>query len=720
MQMSSFVEIIRNKYNSCKNQDLKYDKKKQNYGLEDILSKYNTELSRRLTTNGQQLLYNYTFKQNIIPCISFSINKTTKHGQTVKSNYAYLYFNGELPAYICYGPSFGSADGEYRKNFVRYTAMDSLKNLYPELWGKIDDLIVHKLEIGELQFEYSMHGADFYKNQLCDSRIQINLFIMAWLSSFHNIYLRIGENHMNPAYQVIIADIKDKAARSLYEAHRDDPEFIHLICYTLCHVDEFKCVKKHIRVDSPLLLRSLISGQKIYPMTVFDLSNPYNIKSKLWLDIYLQQKITNLVINYITPGFPIFNSWFLVHPVNEQFYDNVQQYERYDYSAKTIKIANYMLDRGADDENVHDAVISAERNLILTDYALVAHSEYIGRTLRDIPNIALRSGENNLNDSKKYYRLFKEPKLFISLLFQYIYAFSVMNVYLGAIHGDPHLNNVTIQQILLGSLFDKPQPVLFALDPEHIYCLDFIGFYAGIIDFSRALLSGEKMLPDDYNSLFIELFLSEQRARVIAYIAKFTPAEYQKYRPEITKQLQENYVNFFRVITVIDTIILTDNLLKMFAEERTLDAHPDIVVFIKKLNDNAWKNYRNNLRDIIGAAADIAPAAWPNLVLLRENFGDYLFDRARISAEFNNIVIDMFFLESEMPFDMAEYESWPAFLKIETVLAAHTEAGRTPDPEYYPTLEFLKKNRHDNIANLAKTLRIDHDEDIDESWIYEG
>lgn len=410
--------------------------------------------------------------------------------------YAYLYSRCTVKGkkatikheFVCTGPTFRSQDGEYRTRFIRYDLFAQLFEKYGKIFNKVDEMIVGKLADGSYQFY-----ADFYYPQSCkvdsaqmnefvnNGRLAIKMYALAWLRDFHVIHAKIPENHMNPAYQYIIYRPEDLA--TYREITSDDKtkekhnELIKRIEQFYMHADE-----------GEVTVERLSCGQKIFPVTVIESLRTDDINYSVWREMYMTNLVSNLVLNLVTPSFPFLGSWFYIQNSHAGLFDNSAMFDKYKHSAiaddvskqlRAIDRYNYFSkDRHSGalsgkfmhlSRKINGAIIYADSEIRLTDLSVCVTSEYVGRTLRDIPNIIAQKRHLHGMDL-----IFTDANFFAKHMFEYVYAFYCMNTRLGIIHGDLHMNNVTVFRLYMmadpdGAPLIRNPVLMYVLEPAESY-----------------------------------------------------------------------------------------------------------------------------------------------------------------------------------------------------------------------------------------------------------
>jgi hypothetical protein len=224
-------------------------------------------------------------------------------------------------------------------------------------------------------------------------------------------------------------------------------------------------------------------GQKITILYETELNNIHDIKYDIWKEISINEKISKLVKDNITNGFPLMGPHFLIKTNKViNLFDNPEQYKKIEQSeiATTVKTLldraistlntdvvkkhkrkninnikninnfinftktkdhNYAQDYTQADEfwllrnNIKHDITHAD-NFIITNTAINMISEHAGRTFYDI---CVDNNNKIFADS--------EFATFNKYMFQICYNLYCLNTKVHCIHRDLHMNNIIISPL---------------------------------------------------------------------------------------------------------------------------------------------------------------------------------------------------------------------------------------------------------------------------------
>jgi hypothetical protein len=722
--------------------------------------------------------------------------------------------------FICTGPTFRSQDGEYRNRFIRYDLFAQLFTKYGDVFAKVEEMVVEKLSSGKIEL-----FADFYYPQSCSadtkymnefintSRIAIRLYMLAWIRDFHYIHMKIPENHMNPAYQYIIYRPEDLSTyndimKSLNAENieiNDDTKYDKILG---------RITKFYINVDEPEVnVERLSCGQKIFPLTVIESIRTDDINYSVWREMYMTNLVSNLVLNLATPSFPFLGSWFYIQNSHAGLFDNVAMFEKYKHSDIASDISQQL--RAIDQynyysrerqngalsgkflqlsKNINKSIVYADSDIRLTDLSVCVTSEWVGRTLRDIPNIIAQKKHLHGLDM-----IFTSPDTFAKHMFEYVYAFYCMNTRLGIIHGDLHMNNVTIFRLYTmvdakgipliknpvvmyilaeGEMFggmessayqnpadgtdddtdsddhtgsadsttdsadkrtakrnentdsttnsadkigaaantdsttdsttdktggarSKPTsqsaqkpPVHSAQKPAHperkigptSYVFPHNGLFSMVIDMSRAVLGDVRRLENEFGPLYAEAYFRDQQNRLLHIINNNFPEIIESSRSAVTRLVMENFPLMFKILSCVDVFTVMSNIKSMFSiddifTQGKIKLATGISSRLERLITLSTQLFSTNMNSAIRGDITVPDdIEWPCAVIIREVFAD--FATRDIRDEQN--LVDVFRSDSEMKYDISDYDSWGPLVSLEpywklwreTIGKEHEEVGK--------------------------------------------
>lgn len=354
--------------------------------------------------------------------------------------------------YYSIGSSYLSRDGEYRGNLNTFTGLYRLKNELPGIWKTITEYIVHKFHKRKykITFEHfyptNKHATfnDSLEISIREHRFPMDLFVLSWYLHISRTIRKELPQNMNPKFGLL-----------MQKYIKDDIAFITNVTrsYPLMRKIQHLCLdfKPHVRF-----------GQKLIPLNLAEVENPFDILYKPWREFIVTAFISNLVINNICSSFPLVNSWLYMRNIKKGLFDNAIQYDKLDKSDSTKEIINIMLQAHKYTQHIesdikksknlgkswleykfnilgnaiHKSIDYAKRELIMSDTVIGIILSRIGQTFID----ALKwSKQKGVDLTKK-----DNCEIFIRHVFEICYALYCVHDIYGIIHADLHLNNISL------------------------------------------------------------------------------------------------------------------------------------------------------------------------------------------------------------------------------------------------------------------------------------
>jgi hypothetical protein len=537
------------------------------------------------------------------------------------SKYQYYEYEGSNVVQhrmISTGPSFISSDGEYRGRLIMFNSFLNCRERYKTIFNDIINYLSEKIEKYGMRFnvQHFYPSAEFKKSEslldyeLLYNKLQMELFALCWFNDILKEKEAMVENNINEHY-------KNFMEKTL----TNDIKFYNLLT---------KKYKKEAIADFRTLTTGATTGgikygQKIIPLNLLEVSNPFDITYKPWREYLITRRLSDCVISCQAPGFPLCYEWMYIKNSRKGLFDGESQYNRMEKSdmAKDVVmmlnrvhgltgdiVANYknkalskdikssLLDKFKTLYNKIEIPINfALEEIMMSDIAFCIFTEYTGKTFIDSLILSKKS---------PYYRSFigdilksSDFKHFEKYMFDLCYSLYVMNN-VGVIHGDLHLNNVTIRPKYykeyrdIKKLKDPMELFVLGTNNKYTFITPTLGYNTSIIDFSRSLVDvsiiGSFADPTIPNYIFpvtnnVEKFVDLQNQTITnLYISLFP--EMNDNRTSIIDILNTNFDVAFKLLTTIDIYKFTKNLIILFnANDKNLPkANPSIMTLLAKIN----------------------------------------------------------------------------------------------------------------------------------------
>lgn len=453
----------------------------------------------------------------------------------------------------CASASLLSRDGEYRQRINPvYVLMKIIEHEnYKKIWNELEEHVVAKVN----KYNWNTFTECFYpkdelkeyseelETDITGRRFDVVFLVVCWFVEFINIVYNQKINHINKLFRVIMK-FKDKKEveqdiiffNSLIEKYGKSNVstlYNNLNCFTTAQA---------IGTESQIKV-----GQKIIPLNLSEVQNPFSIKYKPWREYLISEKIQFLVVNGICAGVPLLADYFYIKNARKTLFDNYVQYMKLEHSDQALGIARKLLeaqrstfkpksinvqpltgkiekaDEGRSEklintykedddqdtqspdnyqeieewlsgkfrllhEKIRDPIEYSREEIIMSEMALCIISEYVGRTFYDALNISI-SNERYRDDTGNMYDNFD---IWSKYIFELIYTLYCLNSHAGVIHGDLHLNNFTLHPLYFSGLRDlskiKNPHMMYVLDKQHFYSFPSKQYHIVIIDFSRSIV----------------------------------------------------------------------------------------------------------------------------------------------------------------------------------------------------------------------------------------
>lgn len=644
-----------------------------------------------------------------------------KTPNTIYNDYDVISNSGKGPIihkFFTTSPSFTSMDGEYRHRTVNFITVRRGQEELPNLWNEIENHLLEKIKKRKLilyeDYFYPTVVQQRYASELersiDEERFAIKLYIVAWVCEVYNLYVGFTENHVNETYREIF--YRDKI--------EDVKKFQKLIeKYGKQKVERLRELGNGLFTASHKKYTLLKMGQKIIPMNLAEVQNPINIKYRPWRENLITKRLSDLVVNCVSPGFSLVADWFYIKNSRKGLFDNNVQYRKLEHSEKATRIAEKLLEaqratylpdtieptllRGNITEWIskkfqvlHDKIDEpikySKSDIIMSEVCLCVLSEYVGRTFYDVTLLSKKS--------KKYYDVIGQPfckdgiGYFSKYMFELVYNLFCMNSKCGVIHGDLHLNNATIKPLYYRSFKDitklNKSSVLYVVgeNDQHQYLFPNISYFTCIIDFSRSIIDldylndfkdsaipGHKIL----NIEELEEFKNEQTERLEKVYGNNFPETYKKYKNEFRALLKLEFKAMFKLLTALDVYRFTRSFSLLFKKRETLTnvvrCCPDCMVLLNKMNKIAEYHLTTRMVKLIKnkrMAKQIEKDQFPNFDIIKQCFTQYEIPNGS-SKEIDTNITDIFVYKNPLKYSLGTYNSFPPYIKNIKIITPNNE-----------------------------------------------
>ncbi|MEM3062539.1 MAG: hypothetical protein QW303_03195 [Nitrososphaerota archaeon] len=502
--------------------------------------------------------------------------------------------------YLSIGPTFHSADGEYRSKFITISLFNKMYDTYSSFFT---DLLVY--------LRSELENKNIYVNQIGEKidEYMIEKIIVIAISLIF-LYMKYDHvpNHININF---IPTLMNEKIKQLCQQ-----------IWNLKKIEEARFILRFSRYESIEDL-NIELGQKISTITISEAENAGNINYKLWREVYINKMVSNLVLNGITPSFPIFINWSFIN-IRPEIFDNHIHHIRIENSKTVFKIVQKLeqlrsktyvlsplkkseiflnLNMGRLSQHIEIPIDFAEKNIILSHYGSLLISEHVGSTFADIIKFTKKE---NVNLPIRHY------------IFEYIYSLYAMNIKLNVVHADLHLNNITFYLINVPEQLRKNSYILYNVEDKY-YLFPYSQFIPCIIDFSRSII-GNKID-------------AVERSIIMQVWEQNLPEFHKKYEKELFLSLFTYPAESFNIFMAIDAYRFINSLIFFFQEMQILD-HMELLEKIKDITITYLMKYSLKPTKVDN----------PNLVIIRECFSEE--EISHFNSEVN--IVDYFSTNNEI------------------------------------------------------------------------
>ena len=667
---------------------------------DNLLDKSNKFLNGSFNRINNIYTFAYLLNIDIVNtiCITFKLKEMSTDKDVI---FSFGYFNYEknmnkknLYKYFTVGGSYISKDGEYRLSFLNYNNIVEIKenpktrNIFYDFKTYLKNNLSDRGLIITKDFFYPIDEKKTLEVEMeyYSFELQYDLLTMTWLELMLKIYYNIVENHINDKFKYIFLKYKKEDFEFFNSRIKNYDKNNLIILRRLCNnILHNKLNKKN----------TLKIGQKTIPLTISEAQEPFNIKFKPWREYMISMHLSDYVINNISAGFFLTNSWFYIKNSRKGLFDNDVQFKKMKRSEIALQITEllnraqiYTYDSIIDktgisshdvdswisnkfkelSNKIQDPIDYAKQDIIMSNVALCMISEYVGRTLWDFMLLSKSSTYyNNLVGcpfSKKGYPYFAK------YMFELCYNLYAINSISGIIHGDLHLNNVTINTIKYGDIEIQNPQVLYVISDDFQYIFPSKHYNLCLIDFSRSIILPNKLekikdsfLPKTYEILNeIEEFQKDQVERLLYLYMNYTSDNINK-KNELRVLFTNKFEAVFKLLTTIDLYSITSKMIKSFKIKDKKIPIPDkyCLNLLTKLNKYANQFITVEMNKLINDPKYeqvILEMENPIFTIIKLCFYEFDVNNSKIGN-----IIDIYNVNNDMKYSINKLSDFPPHIK---------------------------------------------------------
>lgn len=619
--------------------------------------------------------------------------------------------------------TFKSADGEYRANFLPFSQIMYYYEKYVNLFDFIEKYTVRQLKNKNIHFELNYIIPPIYKNQAnIIKKLNKEINEKRLTIVFYNILILYFSRH------IFNNNINDEFAESIHSIDQNNINNDINNFIDVNNLDKYYRILNNFTLFKKIPTQNIVvttTGQKFIPLTINDIEHIQDIKSRPWRELYFSNLVGDLVINGISPSFPIFNNWFLIQGNDKNFWDNKVSKIKLDHSEISSDIikklenarkGTFIMDPIKKKElylsfnmegfsqAINIPIDYAENELILADIILCLLTEHIGHTMADMPSLLYYAG-----NKKVYGSIFKKSAYFNKHLFEYLYSIYTMNIKLGMIHGDLHLNNITLfhkrysPQVTMNNEVLPSFSIVYNI-LNKFYLFLHSGYYSGIIDCSRAMMNKENLLKHHSEKVTNQV-IYYQKNRILRSIESEMPDFYQINKINLEIALISNFDQVFYVYQCIDSYKLSRGLIALInveilgnkekleycGDEKVLKE--EILPLLKKVNSISYNYFTTHMINIFNN--DYKNPENVNKIIIEECFKMHEISNCKKSLVYDMKLVDYYSAENNIVYNTREYDKFPETVKLDYVVKNKIPGEEFGLKNYENYQKYLKKEKPD-------------------------
>lgn len=697
--------------------------------------------------------------------VSFKVSRLL--GKKIYSTiFAFLYIYPEIQGgdirlifeYICHSSTFRSADGEYRRRLIPYQQFVNVIDENSKIFAELDNHFIGEIGDEKINLSYNVNfkyrpekseSKKFKKyllpsleksilikleNQLQQNRIILKSFYCAWLLDSRKNLRNDFENHVFQDYQMAMYGKEDRDFLQKFASNELEPK----------RTQELILIKKGLTfIYSTPNRRATVTmcGQKIIPLTIKMTEAPRDIRLATWREIFITSHVGDLVINGISPSFPIIADWFFISGSNSNLFDNSIYHIKEQHSNIALQILRELEQSRSKtyvksgqlplylsykmeilSEKIEIPMDFAEHDIIQSGYSICLLSEHLGRTIADLPKNMMNSTR-----SKIYGPIFKNMNWFSKYIFELIYSLWCLNSFMKIIHGDLHLNNITIfdkiPTINRSGVTKCPgSHVLYNVQDE-MFIFPHNGTFIAIIDFSRGFIWDLDALEKE--NINTNALSKDYENRIFSFFNQEIPEYTKKHNIDIWSLIRKNFDTVYKIAEGLDFYKFSTDFLALIEGEilqnpKYVEAYCDINVirgkilpFLKKIRSYTMERIYENFNKLI-ENPDLSEADFPhlNLELLQKFF---LTNKTEFyepeETTFEDIkIVDYFSDQNQLRYNIREYDKFPPGIKIDNLLKMGIPVDTAREIYQKKYIKYVsKKAPEKQIDNIAKEITDDRE-----------
>ena len=488
---------------------------------------------------------------------------------------------GFAPEYVVLSSTFTSCDGEYRQRMLWWPEFLKIYNKAQPVIDVVDERLQQLSADEDLHYSVSIYA---------DPNPEVSSRLEAATQFAEEFRLEIA---------LLSATTLVDYSRSFYGSmpEHTHPIYLQLLDYLLEEMPPFENLTElseedfaeGFRVGSLSNPYRMECGIKLAQLSLLSARDVGDVRSPVWREDWVAARASDLVINGICPGCPLYGNWTYFGGVGIGIFENdaaMVRQERSDRAnavveklreARAINRPEMSRQEARIEELAFEAVEFAQSKVVMSDAVLATVVEHAGVTLRTIADF-LAYGQDL---PERYLTAFSRHDMAARYLFDLAFSAGACHAH-GWLHGDLHLHNVTLYSLSAVEWVPEGATIAFTLGgptaQQHTYVFPHEGVFGVMIDWSRAIIApaaevvggfgGASPLRRGALPTAAELGLGpaqaaelwrEQAPRAIRTLERYVPTFARKHEMELRGLYLTRPVEFFYALCSVDFIALGRN-----------------------------------------------------------------------------------------------------------------------------------------------------------------
>jgi hypothetical protein len=568
-------------------------------------------------------------------------------GKRHEAIYAYAYWrpgDTDAPEYLCVGPTYTSQDGEYRAPIMLGTSFmqtydNPAEGVVQGVFSATETWVMDRVTSGDLRIDVTAYPRS--QSRLADRCNELRLSIkMLTLQVIKELTHPTCAIHINPSIREAIAVLTGDSGFTIAESARADVGLAHHI--------------KTLLIGS--IGRTLQVGQKLIPATVDDITRVGDIRCKVWREIWISERASDLTLSGRCAHFPYFNQWFAARGTDKYVCENDAMLNKYGMSTAAAEAMKKLQEARLDllagegllkhpkmqalDYEIHQGQQFAEKNIIISEVTIVTSVQHTGETLGSFAKRLGGTMPPSWTDES-----------WIKLAFDALYGALVLHDL--SCHGDLHMQNLTITNA-------RPSGgcVLYAASKhgqKDAFVVPYPGRSLSIIDFSRSIINPrmQAVIASEQGSEQATTLFREQAFETLATAERWMPNYAQNNQEAIKGAALAHPQRAYEAICFVDFLAVAQDFLSL--RELGAKVGDDVITACNRLKRSAQRELLRRLKQLV-AGDDVTPARDASVELLHEFAPQWLFAASKMRDQ---PPINAFYAEVPLTYSGRNVESYP-------------------------------------------------------------